>query len=243
MNDRTARFAFVIACVVAPLTVLGSASSLYRIAQGVGLALPLALPVALDLTALVAAAQIRARRHLVLAWCTLTGGVIGSAALQVADAWAQGPSAWAVHGALPISALVCFELAMPTKLAEGDTADEGAALAAEPSPAEASALVVHSAAESRQNDALRRPAKPRAPRRPPAARRASLGFDELVAIVERAAGAADRPPATLTRRQIQEALKDAGHPVGTAKAGLVLEHFRMPAEADRPPVPELEPVS
>lgn len=122
--DRTSRFAFWAACVVAPMAVLGSAASLYRIAESAELALPLALPVALDLTALVAAAQIRARRHLLLGWLTLVGGVVCSAALQVADAWDRGPSAWAVHGALPIAALVTFELAMPTH--EPETADEGA---------------------------------------------------------------------------------------------------------------------
>lgn len=115
MTDRTSRFAFVAACTVAPLAVIGSAFSLYRIAEGAGLALPIALPVALDFTALAAAAQIRARRHLALAWVTLVAGVLGSAALQVADAWALGPIAWGVHGALPLAALVCFEFTVPDK--------------------------------------------------------------------------------------------------------------------------------
>jgi hypothetical protein len=113
--DHTSRFAFVVACIVAPLTIVGSAVSLYGIARAAGLGFPLALPVATDLTALVAAAQIRACRHLALAWCTLVAGVLGSAALQVADAWDLGPSAWVVHGALPLAALVCFELAMPER--------------------------------------------------------------------------------------------------------------------------------
>ena len=131
MNDRTARFAFVAACIVAPLTVAGSAASLYGIAQDAKLALPLALPVALDLTALAAAAQIRARRHLVLGWVTLVGGVVLSAGLQVADAWAEGPVAWLVHGALPVAALVAFELALPGK----DAAPAKASPARKPKPA------------------------------------------------------------------------------------------------------------
>lgn len=107
------RFAFWAACVVAPLAIFGSAVALYRIARELKLDVPLALPVVLDLAALVAAAQIRARRHLVLGWMTLIGGVFISGALQVADVWSLGPKAWVVHGALPLGALVVFELAMP----------------------------------------------------------------------------------------------------------------------------------
>lgn len=107
--------ALVVACVVAPLALIGSAASLYEIACDAHLALPLALPVALDLTAMAAAAQIRSRRRLALSWATLVGGVLLSAGLQIEGAWERGAVACVVHGSLPLAALVAFELALPEK--------------------------------------------------------------------------------------------------------------------------------
>lgn len=227
MNDRTARFAFVAACTVAPLAVIGSAFSLYRIAEGAGLALPIALPVALDFTALAAAAQIRARRHLGLAWVTLVAGVLGSAALQVADAWALGPIAWGVHGALPLAALVCFEFTVPDKA----DADPPAAARPRPKPAPKPAPP---ASEPEVRPTPIRPPKPAQPLRPAA------GVDDLVALAVDVAAGLGKAPAELSRSELQAGVK--AHPsrkgvgIGTAKAGQILEHFRTP------PAPELEVV-
>jgi hypothetical protein len=227
MNDRTSRFAFVAACTVAPLAVIGSAFSLYRIAEGAGLALPVALPVALDFTALAAAAQIRARRHLALAWVTLVAGVLGSAALQVADAWALGPIAWGVHGALPLAALVCFEFTVPDKADNQDPpagAKSPPKLASKP-PAPAPAEV--------PAPPLGPPPARKAPERPAAAR-VKVPSLELVEGARRIADGLGVPAWELTRRQLQDGLKALDPPVGigTAKAGQVLDLLKQARAAE-----------
>lgn len=230
MNDRTARFAFVAACTVAPLAVVGSAFSLYRIAEGAHLALPIALPVALDFTALAAAAQIRARRHLTLAWVTLVAGVLGSAALQVADAWALGPIAWGVHGALPLAALVCFEFTVPDK-----------ASTPEPPPAKPKAKPAPKpvAPPPPAPEVAPTPIRPPRPNTQPLRPAADV---DLVALAIETATAMGKEPADLTRAELQTAVKThpsrGGRGIGTARAGEILEQLRTrPAlelvEADR----------
>jgi GNAT superfamily N-acetyltransferase len=218
MNDRTSKFAFVAACVVAPLAVIGSAFSLYRIAVEAELALPLALPVALDLTALVAAAQIRARRHLVLGWATLLGGVVLSAGLQVADVWADGPIAWLVHGSLPLGALVCFELAMPgeTKTA---AALEAASAAAKPRPKPAPKPAAPAEAE---RPASLRPAEPdAAPLRP----KTLAGLMDLSPVAEVSARNLERKGKDLSRRSLQAEMRAAGHPLDDVLADYFVRVF------------------
>jgi hypothetical protein len=232
MTDRTARFAFVAACTVAPLAVVGSAFSLYRIAEGAGLALPLALPVALDFTALAAAAQIRARRHLTLAWVTLVAGVLGSAALQVADAWALGPIAWGVHGALPLAALVCFEFTVPDKA----STPEPAAAKPKPRPAPKPAVSPETPPAPEVKPTPIRPPRPNTQPLRPAA------DVDLVAMAVETATAMGKEPGELTRAELQAAVKThpsrGGRGIGTARAGEILEQLRTrPAlelvEADR----------
>lgn len=244
MNDRTSRFAFWAACVVAPLAVIGSAASLYTIAVDARLAVPVTLPVALDLTALVAAAQIRARRHLVLAWVTLVTGVAVSAALQVADAWGRGPSAWVVHGALPLAALVTFELAMPSRhdrhppaAAAGDTAQGDAPDPEPPGPVELPAPPPAAEPEVAPTPLTPRPAEPRkapAPRRPAAARAAAT-IDELVGAGRDIADGLGVAPWELSRRQLQDGLKALDPPIGigTAKAAQVLEFLKRLPDLQR----------
>jgi DNA-binding transcriptional ArsR family regulator len=117
-----ARLALGAAAVVTAGAIAGSASSLYEIAVAARLALPLALPVALDLLALTAAAAVRHRRRDWLAWLILAGSTAVSTALQVS---AAGPVLrdQVVHGAVPVAALLAFEMAMRASDPAGQPAD------------------------------------------------------------------------------------------------------------------------
>lgn len=116
-KDAIERFAFWAACFVAPLTLGGSAAELYAIGCHAMLVWPPALPLALDVPVVVAAAQVRARRHVVLGWCVLLAGALGSASFQVLYAWwvlsVRDPLIIAAHPVLIAASLVMFELAMP----------------------------------------------------------------------------------------------------------------------------------
>ncbi len=107
-----AKLALVTSGTVAVMALAGSSVSLYRIGCDAVMALPLALPVALDLPAVVAATAIHARRRDWLAWLTLVAATTVSTVLQVIDAWDHGGMARVAHGAPPVAALLCFELAM-----------------------------------------------------------------------------------------------------------------------------------
>jgi hypothetical protein len=107
-----AKLALVSAAVVATLAMVGSSVSLYVIACTTQMALPLALPASLDLPAVVAATAVHARRRDLLGWFTLIGATVASTGVQMHAAAHLGRTAMAVHGAPPIAALLCFELAM-----------------------------------------------------------------------------------------------------------------------------------
>jgi hypothetical protein len=97
--------------IVAMGAIVGSSASLYRIGAHAGLAAPWSLPIALDLTAMVAALAVRANRSDRLAWATLLGATLVSAVLQIVEA-TGGIAERATHAIVPLGALIAFELAL-----------------------------------------------------------------------------------------------------------------------------------
>jgi hypothetical protein len=216
------RVALAAAVIVTAGAFIGSASSLYAIGTHALMAAPWSLPVSLDLAAVGAAAAIRCRRTDSLAWFTLVTATAISTVMQVLDAPADLLSRVS-HGAPPVAALLCFELAlraMRPDHVEPMPADEPASVADEPAPAPAT---------STADRPPRRAARVRQP-----ARR-SIPLENLIPVAETAAADLAREGRNLSRRSLQEALKAAGHPVGTTRATELLDHLRS-----RPPLALVE---
>lgn len=97
--------ALVASAAVAAGTVLGSAASLNKIATDAGLSAPWSLPLALDVTAVIAALAVRSNPHNRFARLVLIGMTLASAALQWHDV---AP----VAAIVPFGAFLSFELAL-----------------------------------------------------------------------------------------------------------------------------------
>jgi hypothetical protein len=126
------------AAAVAAGTAYGSCAELIHMGTEAGLTAPWALPLAIDVTALVAALSIRAGKaeqartgvkgklaHKLLAWAVLVGLTLLSAAVQVIETGSP------LAAILPFGAFVSFELAMSLGEARAEMRTEVAALAAE----------------------------------------------------------------------------------------------------------------
>jgi hypothetical protein len=217
------RVALASAVVVTAGAFIGSASSLFAIGIHAQMAAPWSLPMSLDLAAVVAAAAIRCRRADGLAWFTLITATAISTVMQVLDA----PPALlsrVSHGAPPVAALLCFELALRAMRPDVTAAEATAAVVLPDAPPPADP----------EPTSTRQAPKPR-PRRP-APRPASL--DELIPLAETVAADLATAGRNLSRRALQDGLKAAGRPVGTTRASQLLDHLRS-----RPPLELVEATS
>lgn len=126
------------AAIVAAGTAYGSASELMHMGQQAKLTAPWALPLAIDVTALVAALAIRGGKaeqartgvkgklgHKLIAWSVLVGLTALSAAVQVIETGSP------LAAILPLGAFVSFELAMTIGEQRAEVRTEVAAMAAE----------------------------------------------------------------------------------------------------------------
>jgi hypothetical protein len=218
------RVALASAVVVTAGAFIGSASSLFAIGIHAQMAAPWSLPMSLDLAAVVAAAAIRCRRADGLAWFTLITATAISTVMQVLDA----PPALlsrVSHGAPPVAALLCFELALRAMHPDATTAEATAAVVLPDAPPPPAAP---------EPTRTRRAPAPR-PRRA-APRHASL--DELIPLAETVAAELATAGRNLSRRALQDGLKAAGRPVGTTRASQLLDHLRS-----RPPLELVEATS
>lgn len=231
-STRHGRLALAAAVIVTLGAIIGSASSLYRIGESAQLPLPLALPVALDLLAITAAAAVRHRRHDHLAWSVLVCATAVSTVLQVSDAPPDLRSQ-VVHGAIPVAALLAFELALRAMRPEAPAVQNPDSKTAKPRPRPRPAPPAPAEPEVKPTP-IRPPRSDAQPLRPAA------GVDDLVALAVDVAANLGKAPAELSRAELQAGVK--AHPsrkgigIGTAKAGQVLDHFRQRS------APELEVV-
>jgi hypothetical protein len=219
------RVALAAAVIVTAGAFIGSASSLYAIGTHALMAAPWSLPVSLDLAAVGAAAAIRCRRTDALAWFTLVTATAISTVMQVLDA-PDDLLSRVSHGAPPIAALLCFELALRAMRPD---------LQQTPAPAVEPAPVVSGQPKPAPPPPSLRPRRATRPR-PPAGR--AVPLEKLIPVAESAAAGLAREGRNLSRRSLQEALKAAGHPVGTTRAGQLLDHLRT-----RPPLTLVESTS
>jgi hypothetical protein len=96
----------IAAMAIAGGAIAGSVTSLYNIAKTAGLDAPWSLPLALDLTAVVAALLVRKNRKDRFGWAILAIATAVSTLLQVAE---HGNP---IHGIPPLGAVAAFELAL-----------------------------------------------------------------------------------------------------------------------------------
>lgn len=113
---NVATVAFGAAMIVATGTVVGSSKSLYAIGEHVYPAAPWALPLAIDMTGLVAGLAVKAKREDTFATWTLRGMTLFSALLQ----WYETGNPIAM--AVVFGAYLSFELAMRLVPASMDVA-------------------------------------------------------------------------------------------------------------------------
>jgi hypothetical protein len=246
VNRFNARVALVAAVAVALGAIVGSASALLSIGTQAGMSVPWSLPVGLDAVAIVAATAVRRRRTDRLAWATLLAATGLSTWLQVLAA-PDGLVNRLAHAVPPVAVLVSFELflrATETSDEAGTTPPTAAPVETAPSAsAPALALVettpdtgpqtATAAVRSRPVPLARttsRAATP-APNRPRPGDRGG----ELVALAETVADRLAAEGRSLSRRSLQDGLKAAGRPVGTTKAGQLVDHLRnRPAPQETP---------
>jgi hypothetical protein len=221
------------AALVAVGAIAGSASSLYAIATRAQMSAPWSLPVSLDVLALVAAIAVRARRRDRLAWFALATATALSTALQVVDAPAD-LLARISHGAPPIAALVAFELALrasgtepattPTPAPTGDSDTHR-----RPRPARAEATSAsHPNGQSPAPNGKSTTSRTTSHTAPVAAPTTSLSVDELLPKARQIADQLESAGLSLSRRRLVAALRDAGTPIGSAKANQLLARLRTP---------------
>lgn len=120
-----ARLSFWSALGVASVASAGSTTGLWQIAHDLGYPLPIAVPVAADLGAFVAATNIRAGRHRHMSWVLLIALVMLSIGLQIVEAahaynpWDQPVAFWsrvAIVGGVVLGALCMFHFTLPEKV-------------------------------------------------------------------------------------------------------------------------------
>jgi hypothetical protein len=227
------RVALASAVAVTAGAFIGSASSLLTIGTHAQMAAPWALPVSLDLAAVGAAAAIRCRRADRLAWFTLICATAISTVMQIVDAPGDLLSRVA-HGAPPVAALLCFELALRAMRPGGDPLVTGDLVETAPAPAVDD--------DHRQADSEPTPAPVRATtsrRRAPSAGRAkatqrAVPFEALVPVAETVAADLTARGRAVSRRALQDGMKAAGRPVGTDRATRLLDHLRSTPPAPTP---------
>lgn len=203
-GSGAARLAQGAAVVVAGATVVGSVSALLEIAHRAEMSATWALPVSLDLTGLVAALAIRARRNSVLGWITLLVTVGTSTALQVLTAPAD-PVSRVAHGVVPLAALVAFELAMQVAVRD-DVEDQADEPVAEPVVVEAE------------------PVQQVLPAGRPQRKRVSL--DELVPVAETVAAELVGAGRALTWQALRDGIRGAGYACGDERARTLVTYLR-----------------
>jgi hypothetical protein len=197
-KDWGARLPLMGAALVALWAAKGSASALLEIASRAEMSETTALPVALDMTGLVAALVIRRRRGDWLAWATLVVTVGISTAMQVATAPADLVSQ-AAHGVVPLAALVSFELAMRVAVRDIDEGQADEAVA-EPAAVEAEPEAV--------------------PQVLPAVRvaRKRVSLNELVPVAEQVAAELVGAGKPLTWQALRDGVRAAGYACGDERA-------------------------
>jgi hypothetical protein len=204
--------------------IYGSAAALIHIASDEHLSDPRVLPFCLDLLAIgiVVSAVFCGHDDRLSRWTPwLAYGA--SAALQVADVWADGPRAWAVH-ALPLAAAILgtekiLRLWRPetTDHLEVDAEPEDATPAAD-EPAVALATVT----------AVRRPAAPK----PTPTKKSTTGLDLKVVAKVRTALAEMGVTATDAKRDdVLAHLRRGGPAPHVSKVGPALRHLRENPDA------------
>jgi hypothetical protein len=227
------------AALVAVGAIAGSASSLYAIATRAQMSAPWSLPVSLDVLALVAAIAVRARRRDGLGWFALATATALSTALQVVDAPAD-LLARISHGAPPVAALVAFELALRASGTEPATTPTPAPTGEpdtrrRPPPARVEATSAShpngkSPAAPNGKSTTSRTTSHNAPAATPTT---SLAVDELLPKARQIAEQLENAGLSLSRRRLVAALRDAGTPIGSAKATQLLARLRTPEPLPR----------
>lgn len=238
------------AAAVGLAAVAGSARELYGVGQTIGYGWPAAIPLALDGLAVVATALVTLRRDRHALAALVASGVL-SGALQVgavllpllgreitmAAAAVAGLSIL-VHLAVLGAAITAIHLVarytaedatpapaeaspvVPEPVAPPAPVEPAPILAPAPEPAP---VELAASAEVRPTP-RRRPPRPRTDTAKPRPRTRTL--EELVPIAEKVAGDLQERGLPLSRRNLQDGLKDAGAGVGTTRATELLERLQ-----------------
>lgn len=114
-DKRSAFYTEVAATGVAATAIIGSSIGLYNIGIKAHLAVPLSLPVAVDLLALVAAKAVQRNGKDTLSKVVLVGAILVSMVAQAVDSFPHGYGAMAVHLLLPLAGGMAFEVKLRIK--------------------------------------------------------------------------------------------------------------------------------
>jgi hypothetical protein len=217
----------------------GSARELWRIAETAQYGLPVGLVAALDGLAVVCVIVLSSRRDW-QALATLVAATFLSIGLQVLavprDLVVEGVtravpadryvSAVLVHALVPLASFMAVHLA--TRLDRPDQTGAG-----KPRPKPAPKPVTPAAPAPAAAEVTSTPVRPAKPA-------ARVSLEELVPVAELAASNLERKGRDLSRRTLQAEMKEAGRPVGAARADELVKLLKAGPVVDGRHAPALE---